>query len=231
MPINTFRIRFLSLVAVLVGSGVNQLFSLRYPGNHLVPLVAELIAYPVAAFLACVLPISRLNLDKHFNIKEHGLIVIASNVLFDLSASADATNLKLGGTDVRTQVPRWQVGIGCTMLPDVGIRLGWIGDSVLDSTSVHRMASQLIQNRTTHFDECSHQGASTVWLEYDSSTVLFLRLCRRFRVILFPRSNLYRPIVLSLGLLDLGSAGLPGVPNSMFDFLVLAQRVQATYLA
>lgn len=93
MPVNTFRMWFLSLVAVLVGSGVNQLFSLRYPGIHLVSLVAELIAYPLGVFLARILPISRLNPDKHFNIKEHGLIVIASNVSFGLSASADATNL------------------------------------------------------------------------------------------------------------------------------------------
>lgn len=93
MPVNTFRMWFLSLVFVLVGSGVNQLFSLRYPGVHIVALVAELLAYPFGSFIARVLPVCALNPDRKFNIKEHGLIVIAANVSFGLSASADATNL------------------------------------------------------------------------------------------------------------------------------------------
>lgn len=93
MPINTFRMWFLSLIFVLVGSGVNQLFSLRYPGVHLVSLVSELLAFPLGIFLAQILPICQLNPDRKFNIKEHGLIAIASNVSFGLGTSADSTNL------------------------------------------------------------------------------------------------------------------------------------------
>ena len=46
-------------VFVFVGSGVNQFFSLRYPGVHIVALVAELLAYPIGVALANVLPINR----------------------------------------------------------------------------------------------------------------------------------------------------------------------------
>ncbi|KAI0479532.1 OPT family small oligopeptide transporter [Xylariaceae sp. FL0804] len=92
IPVNTFRAWFLGIVFVFVGSGVNQFFSLRYPGIHIVSLVAELLAFPLGVGLAKVLPIGRLNPDRHFNIKEHALITIMANVSFGFG-SADATNL------------------------------------------------------------------------------------------------------------------------------------------
>ncbi len=49
---------------------------------HIVALVAELLAFPLVVALANVLPISRFNPDHHFNIKEHALITIMSNVSF-----------------------------------------------------------------------------------------------------------------------------------------------------
>ena len=55
-------------------------------------MVSELLAYPLGAFLASVLPINRFNPDRHFNIKEHALITIMSNVSFGFG-SADATNI------------------------------------------------------------------------------------------------------------------------------------------
>lgn len=68
-------------------------------------LVAELIAYPIGVFLAHLLPISRLNPDRHFNIKEHALVTIMSNVSFGFG-SADATNIiqaaKLYGFSLQT---------------------------------------------------------------------------------------------------------------------------------
>lgn len=79
-------------VFVFLGSGVNQFFALRYPGVHIVSLVAELIAFPLGVALARLLPISRFNPDRHFNIKEHALITIMSNVSFGFG-SADATNI------------------------------------------------------------------------------------------------------------------------------------------
>lgn len=69
MPVNTFRAWFLGILAVFIGSGVNQFFSLRYPGVHIVALVAELLAYPLGVALANLLPISRFNPDRRFNIK------------------------------------------------------------------------------------------------------------------------------------------------------------------
>ncbi|GJC89619.1 sexual differentiation process protein isp4 [Colletotrichum liriopes] len=110
IPINTFRAWFLGIVCtpaicmtvispanfskvfVFLGAGVNQFFSLRYPGVHIVSLVAELLAFPIGVALAKILPISRFNPDHHFNIKEHALVTIMSNVSFGFG-SADATNL------------------------------------------------------------------------------------------------------------------------------------------
>ncbi|KAI0596361.1 small oligopeptide transporter [Biscogniauxia sp. FL1348] len=92
IPVNTFRAWFLGIIFVFVGAGVNQFFSLRYPGIHIVSLVAELLAFPLGVVMAKILPISRFNPDRHFNVKEHALITIMSNVSFGFG-SADATNL------------------------------------------------------------------------------------------------------------------------------------------
>ncbi|KAL5360526.1 small oligopeptide transporter [Aspergillus floccosus] len=102
MPVNTVRMWFLGFVFTILGSGINQFFSLRYPSVHIVSLVAELLAYPCGVFLAKVLPLTTirlgplgtfcLNPDRHFNIKEHAVIVIMSNVSFGYG-SADATNI------------------------------------------------------------------------------------------------------------------------------------------
>ncbi|KAI1467699.1 small oligopeptide transporter, OPT family [Daldinia caldariorum] len=92
MPVNTFRAWFLGILFVFLGAGVNQFFSLRYPGVHIVSLVAELLAFPLGVTLARILPISRFNPDHHFNIKEHAMVTIMSNVSFGFG-SADATNL------------------------------------------------------------------------------------------------------------------------------------------
>ncbi|KAI0882943.1 small oligopeptide transporter [Annulohypoxylon maeteangense] len=92
MPVNTLRAWLLGILFVFLGAGVNQFFSLRYPGVHIVSLVAELLAFPVGVALAKLLPISRFNPDHHFNIKEHALVTVMSNVSFGFG-SADATNI------------------------------------------------------------------------------------------------------------------------------------------
>ncbi|GMG13730.1 unnamed protein product [Aspergillus oryzae var. brunneus] len=102
LPVNTVRMWFLGIVFTILGSGINQFFSLRYPSVHIVSLVAELLAYPCGVFLAKVLPVVTINLgplgsfclnpDHHFNIKEHAMIVIMSNVSFGYG-SADSTNI------------------------------------------------------------------------------------------------------------------------------------------
>lgn len=92
MPVNTLRTWILGVIFTILGSGINQFFSLRYPGVHIVALVAELLAFPCGVFLAKVLPISRLNPDRRFNIKEHAVVTIMSNVSFGYS-SADSTSI------------------------------------------------------------------------------------------------------------------------------------------
>lgn len=87
----------------MVGSGVNQFFSLRYPAVHIVSLVAELLTYPMGVFLAHILPVYTLDLgrlgkwninpDRHFNIKEHTVITIMSNVSIGFASGADASNI------------------------------------------------------------------------------------------------------------------------------------------
>jgi OPT family oligopeptide transporter len=102
IPVNTLRMWFLGYAFTLLGAGINQFFSLRYPSVHIVSLVAELLAYPCGVFLARTLPLYTLDLgrlgkwcinpDRHFNIKEHAVITIMSNVSFGFG-SADATNI------------------------------------------------------------------------------------------------------------------------------------------
>lgn len=77
---------------MFLGAGVNQFFGLRYPGVKIVSLVAELLAFPLGMAMAKLLPLSRFNPDRHFNIKEHALVTIMSNVSFGFG-SADATNI------------------------------------------------------------------------------------------------------------------------------------------
>jgi OPT family oligopeptide transporter len=106
IPVNTLRMWILGFVFTMIGSGINQFFSLRYPSVHIVALVAELLAYPFGVLLAKTLPLYTMNLgplgkwcinpDRHFNIKEHTVITIMSNVSFGY-ASADATNIIQAG--------------------------------------------------------------------------------------------------------------------------------------
>ncbi|KAE9970878.1 hypothetical protein BLS_004716 [Venturia inaequalis] len=106
IPVNTLRMWIIGIVFTIIGSGINNFFSLRYPSVHIVSLVAELVAYPCGVFLAHTLPLYTLNLgplgrwcinpDRHFNIKEHALITIMSNVSIG-SGAADATNILQAG--------------------------------------------------------------------------------------------------------------------------------------
>ncbi|KAH7079752.1 small oligopeptide transporter, OPT family [Paraphoma chrysanthemicola] len=103
IPVNTLRMWLLGIIWVFIGAGVNQFFSLRYPAVHIVSIVAELLAYPMGVALAKVLPIMsirlpyfgvwRMNPDHHFNIKEHVVIVIMSNVTIGFAGGADAAGV------------------------------------------------------------------------------------------------------------------------------------------
>jgi hypothetical protein len=73
---------------------------MRYPSVTIVSLVAELLAFPLGVALAKTLPLYTLDLgkfgkwcinpDRHFNIKEHCVIVIMSNVGFNLPKSTSS---------------------------------------------------------------------------------------------------------------------------------------------
>ncbi|KAG4427416.1 hypothetical protein IFR05_017102 [Cadophora sp. M221] len=105
-PVNTLRMWLLGFLFTILGSGINQFFALRYPSVHIVSLVAQLIAYPLGVALAKTLPLYTVNLgplgkwcinpDRHFNIKEHTVITVMSNVSFGFG-SADATNIIQAG--------------------------------------------------------------------------------------------------------------------------------------
>ncbi|KAI7199863.1 small oligopeptide transporter, OPT family [Hortaea werneckii] len=103
MPVNTLRMWVLGTIWTLIGAGVNQFFSLRYPAVHIVSIVAELLVFPMGVALAHILPICsvdlpyfgtwRVNPDHHFNFKEHVVIVIMANVTIGFAGGADATGI------------------------------------------------------------------------------------------------------------------------------------------
>jgi OPT family small oligopeptide transporter len=100
LPINTFRMWFLGIFLTIVGSGVNEFFSLRYPNITISALVAQLISFPLGQGLAYILPTKKFNILGYefslnpgpFNIKEHTVITIMANVSF---GSAYATDILL----------------------------------------------------------------------------------------------------------------------------------------
>ncbi|OQE03698.1 hypothetical protein PENSOL_c001G03443 [Penicillium solitum] len=89
-PVNTFRAWFLGIIFTILGTGIDQFFSLRYPGIYLYTVVAQLVGYPCGVFLARVLPTTTYTIFGRncslnpgpFNQKEHMLITIMSNVAY-----------------------------------------------------------------------------------------------------------------------------------------------------
>lgn len=68
---------------------------MRYPSVTITSLVAQLLSFPLGCLLAHSLPVKTfkvfgrwdfvLNPDTHFNIKEHAVITIMSNLSFGAS--------------------------------------------------------------------------------------------------------------------------------------------------
>ena len=106
IPVNTLRMWILGFTFTILGAGINQFFSLRYPSVHIVSLVAQLLAYPLGVLLAKSIPLYTINLgplgkyclnpDRHFNIKEHTVVTVMSNVSFGFGA-ADSTSIIQAG--------------------------------------------------------------------------------------------------------------------------------------
>lgn len=98
LPVNTVRAWLLGIIFTMIGTGINQFFSMRYPGVTISSLVAQLLAFPVGCFVARVLPVCSVTLfgrrllinpDHTFNIKEHALVTIMSNLSFGPSWATD----------------------------------------------------------------------------------------------------------------------------------------------
>ncbi|KAL4948144.1 OPT oligopeptide transporter protein-domain-containing protein [Aspergillus filifer] len=87
LPINTARMWIIGMIFSIVGSGLNQFFSLRQPSVKISALVAQLVAYPIGCAWARWMPLGWLNPDRRFNIKEHALITIMANVSFGSAAA------------------------------------------------------------------------------------------------------------------------------------------------
>lgn len=113
LPVNTFRMWFLGVTFTMVrnperfhswskltlfsqlGAGINQFFSMRYPSVTITSLVAQLLSFPMGCILANALPVKtfrifgrwnfELNPDHRFNVKEHVVITIMSNLSFGAS--------------------------------------------------------------------------------------------------------------------------------------------------
>lgn len=89
-PVNTFRVWVLGTFFAILGTGIDQFFSLRYPGLSIYSYLIQFLSYPCGLLMAKVLPTSRIPLGRlsftlnpgPFNQKEHMLITIMSNVAF-----------------------------------------------------------------------------------------------------------------------------------------------------
>ncbi|KAL4986597.1 OPT oligopeptide transporter protein-domain-containing protein [Aspergillus falconensis] len=87
LPLNTARMWIIGILFTIIGSGLNQFFSLRQPSVKISALVAQLVAYPIGCAWARWMPLGWLNPDRCFNIKEHALITIMANVSFGSAAA------------------------------------------------------------------------------------------------------------------------------------------------
>ncbi|KAE8152078.1 OPT superfamily oligopeptide transporter [Aspergillus avenaceus] len=84
---NTVRAWILMTVFVLVFSGVNQFFSLRYPSLTIGYVVAQLLVFPIGRLWEKLprwrVPLGKLSFDINpgrFTVKEHAFIVICVNI-------------------------------------------------------------------------------------------------------------------------------------------------------
>lgn len=90
VPANTVRAWVIGLILCTIGSGVNMLFSLRFPSVAITTYVVQLVAYPIGVGWDMVMPDREWNLfglkfnlrPGKFNFKEHVVIVAMSNAAY-----------------------------------------------------------------------------------------------------------------------------------------------------
>ena len=99
MPCLTFRAWVIGLSLVVVGSGFNLFFNIRYPAPLFTPITVQVVSYPIGKMLAYLLPVTIFRPSKlaqrlsfgiipsefslnpgPFNIKEHTVIVIMASI-------------------------------------------------------------------------------------------------------------------------------------------------------
>lgn len=126
MPVNTLRMWLVGIIFTMVGTGINQFFSMRYPSVTISSLVAQLLAFPVGTALARILPVKTVRLfgrwdvtinpDHYFNIKEHCVVTIMSNLAFGPSWATDIIQAQVAPTffDMKNPVS-YQFLLGLTM--------------------------------------------------------------------------------------------------------------------
>ncbi|CAL1696243.1 unnamed protein product [Somion occarium] len=91
MPVNTFRMWFIGIIITIVMSSFNHVMSLRWPSVGISPLVVQLIALPIGKLFEWVLPTTKFNTLGYqwsfnpgpFNIKEHTVITVMANLLYN----------------------------------------------------------------------------------------------------------------------------------------------------
>jgi OPT family small oligopeptide transporter len=102
VPANTLRAWILGMIFVTIGSGCNMLFSLRNPAIQITSIVAQLVSYPFGLMMAAWLPTKKFKTfgvewsfnPGPFNMKEHALITIMSNVSFAQGAAYSTYSLE-----------------------------------------------------------------------------------------------------------------------------------------
>ncbi|ODQ67392.1 small oligopeptide transporter [Nadsonia fulvescens var. elongata DSM 6958] len=91
MPHNTIRMWAIGLFMTTLGSGLNMLFSLHSPIFVISTFLSSIVAWPLGRFWDAYMPdvkVMGLSLNPSpFNIKEHALIIIMSNVSFGEGAA------------------------------------------------------------------------------------------------------------------------------------------------
>ncbi|CCH44333.1 Oligopeptide transporter [Wickerhamomyces ciferrii] len=119
LPVNTLRMWVLGIISTIIGSGVNQFFSMRYPSVTISALVCQLVVYPIGQFLASILPLKTINLgkylgeftinpDRKFNYKEHAMITIMANISFTSSYATDVIQAQVAFYGIEAK-PAYQV--------------------------------------------------------------------------------------------------------------------------
>ncbi|EPQ31325.1 uncharacterized protein PFL1_01509 [Pseudozyma flocculosa PF-1] len=96
MPVMTFRTWVLGMLFTIVIPGLNQLLSYRFPTLTISSFVTQLLCYPMGVFMAKVLPekviktpFGSFTLNPGpFNVKEHTVITVMSNVTYQRAYSS-----------------------------------------------------------------------------------------------------------------------------------------------